>query len=281
MNASRSSVWGEWPLCSKIASSECGISRWISSAWSTGQIQSWRPDHDEGRAGDPRELRAAVVRRVLVRDDELPDRHPVARVGARRVRRLGQRLVVEVERPDRLEGAPEARVVGERAVPERPVGRPLLRRGLAARVGLGAGHELVAGRRADDGEPADRAGWRAAYMRPRYPPQLMPSTSTGPRPRARRTPSMSSTSWSCVHCSTGTHSERPWPRWSQKTMRRPSAAASGPSERTRPPESVPGPPWGTRQGAPSPTTSAWRVVPLTWSSSRRLSPVSFTAFIDW
>ena len=43
MNASRSSVWGEWPLASKIASSECGISLWISSAWSTGQIQSWRP----------------------------------------------------------------------------------------------------------------------------------------------------------------------------------------------------------------------------------------------
>src|SRR6185295_19809808 len=41
-NAARSSTCGEWPLDSNTASVECGTRRWISSAWSTGQIQSWR-----------------------------------------------------------------------------------------------------------------------------------------------------------------------------------------------------------------------------------------------
>ena len=31
VKASRSSTWGEWPLCSKIASVEWGTRRWISS----------------------------------------------------------------------------------------------------------------------------------------------------------------------------------------------------------------------------------------------------------
>src|SRR5262245_58760702 len=55
--------------------------------------------HDERRTADPRELGPAVVRSILVLDDELPDGKAVARVGARRVGGRGQRLVVEVEGP--------------------------------------------------------------------------------------------------------------------------------------------------------------------------------------
>jgi len=76
---------------------------------------------------------------------------------------------VEVERADRLEGAPEALVIRERAVPERSIRRPLFRRGLAARVSFGARHELVARRRSDDGESPHRLGVPCGVHEPEEP----------------------------------------------------------------------------------------------------------------
>ena len=77
-----------------------------------------------------------------------------------RVRRLldGASRIEEIERPDRLERAPEARVVWERAIPERAVRAPLLDGGAPARVLRGTSH--------------DRPSKRAIVANPRLAPPL-------------------------------------------------------------------------------------------------------------
>jgi len=91
-----------------------------------------------------------------VLDDESPHGKSVADVGAGRDVRRREPGVVEVERPDRVEGALEAFIVGERAVPERAVRRPLLGGRAAARIVLGARHEVPTGRRPHDRQLLDR-----------------------------------------------------------------------------------------------------------------------------
>src|SRR5262249_23783761 len=71
------------------------------------------PDGDESRASDSRQLGAAVIRRVLVADDEVAHGNPIPRVCPRQKACGGQPLVEEVERADGLERATEALVVLE------------------------------------------------------------------------------------------------------------------------------------------------------------------------
>jgi len=176
----------------------------------------------------------------------------MARVGPARVRGRHQLPVVDVERPDGLEGPAERLVVGEGSVQR-------ARRALASARGmkprLAEAPTTLSVR--------TPAGWRAAYIKPRTPPQEMPRTWIGPRPRARRTPSMSARSWSLGAL------PRPRPARSARGLggRRRSGAAPAPA-RAAPP-SLPGPtsPCPARRGeearCPGPTTSRWSVVPLT------------------
>ena len=108
--------------------------------------------HHECRTPDASQLRTAVVSGKLVTENEIADVDPIPNGRVHDVALPHQLLVVEVQRTNRLERPAKALVVAERAVPQGPIGRPLLGRGRSARIRFGLTHELVARGRPDDDE---------------------------------------------------------------------------------------------------------------------------------